>query len=118
MGKVWVLNTETKGTGANMVPLDRVTRRPSAAEPLFVAPAPPPRVPETPQPRQPRRFKVVELMTRRALVDDVNARDAVDALGGVRSVVDVEIYVSQTEEDDWRRLTFSERQAMWELARH
>jgi hypothetical protein len=24
VGKVWVLDTETKGTGANMVPLERV----------------------------------------------------------------------------------------------
>jgi hypothetical protein len=28
MGKVWVLDTETKGTGANMVPLEKVLRRP------------------------------------------------------------------------------------------
>jgi len=28
MGRVWVLDTETKGTGAEMVPLDRVQRAP------------------------------------------------------------------------------------------
>jgi hypothetical protein len=28
MGKVWVLDTETKGTGANVVPLEKVQRRP------------------------------------------------------------------------------------------
>jgi hypothetical protein len=28
MGKVWVLDTETKGTGANMVPLEKVEARP------------------------------------------------------------------------------------------
>jgi hypothetical protein len=32
MGKVWVLDTETKGTGANVVPLDRVQREPEPAE--------------------------------------------------------------------------------------
>jgi hypothetical protein len=30
MGKVWVLDTETKGTGANVVPLEKVQRRPAA----------------------------------------------------------------------------------------
>jgi hypothetical protein len=29
MGKVWVLDTETKGTGANMVPLEKVLRQPA-----------------------------------------------------------------------------------------
>jgi hypothetical protein len=32
MGKVWVLDTETKGTGANMVPLEKVLQRPEPAE--------------------------------------------------------------------------------------
>lgn len=32
MAKTWVLDTETKGTGANVVPLERVQRRPEAAE--------------------------------------------------------------------------------------
>jgi hypothetical protein len=27
MGKTWVLDTETKGTGANMVPLEKVQRK-------------------------------------------------------------------------------------------
>jgi hypothetical protein len=30
MGKVWVLDTETKGTGANMVPLENVEAKPEA----------------------------------------------------------------------------------------
>jgi hypothetical protein len=33
MGKVWVLDTETKGTGANMVPLEKVLKRPEPAQP-------------------------------------------------------------------------------------
>jgi hypothetical protein len=32
MGKTWVLDTETKGTGANMVPLEKVQKKPAAAE--------------------------------------------------------------------------------------
>jgi hypothetical protein len=31
MGKVWVLDTETKGTGARMVPLDKVQAKPEPA---------------------------------------------------------------------------------------
>jgi hypothetical protein len=32
MGKVYVLDTETKGTGANVVPLDKVVRPPAERE--------------------------------------------------------------------------------------
>jgi hypothetical protein len=32
MGKVWVLDTETKGTGANMVPLEKTQAKPAPAE--------------------------------------------------------------------------------------
>jgi hypothetical protein len=32
MGKVWVLDTETKGTGANVVPLEKVLEQPERAE--------------------------------------------------------------------------------------
>jgi hypothetical protein len=43
MAKTWVLDTETKGTGANVVPLERVQRRP---EP----PDAPPKRPKRPAP--------------------------------------------------------------------
>jgi hypothetical protein len=32
MGKVWVLDTETKGTGAQMLPLEKVLERPEKPE--------------------------------------------------------------------------------------
>jgi hypothetical protein len=32
MAKVWVLDTETKGTGANVVPLEKVLKRPEPPE--------------------------------------------------------------------------------------
>jgi hypothetical protein len=115
MGKTWVLDTHTKGTGANMVPLERVTKRGSDPRPLVVVPkatAPPPTEPD---PREPRRFRVVDLLSRQVLADDVGAREAIDALGHVRSIVDVNVYVWQPERERWRLLTFSERRAMWEL---
>jgi hypothetical protein len=33
MAKTWVLDTETKGTGAHVVPLDKVVRSPAQREP-------------------------------------------------------------------------------------
>ena len=33
MAKTWVLDTETKGTGANVVPLEQVLRRPEPSDP-------------------------------------------------------------------------------------
>ncbi len=116
MGTTWVLRTETKGTGATMVPLESVTTRSSTPEPVTIPRKPQPRPEEAPTPRAPRMFRVVDVMTRQPLADGASAREAIDALTGVRSVVDVNVYVWQEERDRWRMLTFSERQAMWALA--
>ena len=44
MRKTWVLDTETKGTGANVVPLEKVLQKPEPAPPRRrPAPAPEPR---------------------------------------------------------------------------
>jgi hypothetical protein len=118
VGKVWVLDTETKGTGANMVPLERVTKRSSGYdEPLFKAPTR--RAPEPAEAKQraPRKFRVVDVMTRQTLADGANARAAIEALRGIRSVVDVEVYVWQEERERWRKLTLPERQEMIDMAR-
>jgi hypothetical protein len=118
MGTTWVLHTETKGTGAQMVPLENVTRRGSSTEPVLVpreSPAPEER--EEPQAPAPRRFSLVDVMTRQPIVEDVGAREAIDALVDVRSMVDVNVYVWQEERERWRLLSFPEQRAMWELAR-
>jgi hypothetical protein len=116
MGKVWVLQTETKGTGANMVPLERVLKKPSAsAEPLYVPRKPTPPPPKEPEPREPRRFKVVDVMTRQVLADGASTRETIDVLKGIRSVVDVNVYVWQPESERWRMLTFGESGEMWKL---
>lgn len=118
MGKVWVLDTETKGTGANMVPLERVTRRSAGVEqPLFKPPGRRVVQPEPPKPRIPRRFRVVDLMTRQTLADDAGVRDAIEALHDVRSVVDVDVYIWHEQRDRWRKLTFVEKQEMLEMAK-
>ncbi len=118
MGKTWILHTETKGTGAQMVPLERVTKRSSEAEPVFVPRKPLPRSePAEPEPRAPRRFKLVDVMTRQTLAEDVGAREALEALKPVRSIVDVNVYVWAEESERWRPLTFAEERVMWERAR-
>ena len=113
-GHVWVLDTETKGTGANMVPLDRVLRKPGSSDgvPGFVF-RKLERRPEEPEPREPYRFKIVELLTRRTLAEDVGAREAVQALEDVRSIVDVSMFVWEPEADRWRLLTFDEGRLLW-----
>jgi hypothetical protein len=57
MAKTWVLDTETKGTGANVVPLEKVQRRPEerpAPRPKRPAPTgkPAPRRQPRPQPER------------------------------------------------------------------
>jgi hypothetical protein len=116
MGKTWVLHTETKGTGANVVPLERVTKQRSAPEPVHVPRKPRPKPPVQPAPRPPRRFRVVDVVSRQTLVDDADATDTLAALRDVRSIVDVNVYVWQDEGERWRMLTLAEQRAMFELA--
>jgi len=115
LGKVWVLDTETKGTGANMVPLDRVLRKPASEhEPVRVLRQPNPPAPKPPEPRSPRKFKVVDVMTREVLAEGADTRTTVKLLEDIRSIVDVTIWVWQPEADRWRMLTLEEARSLWE----
>jgi hypothetical protein len=116
MAKVWVLDTETKGTGANVVPLEKVVRKPAPApEPLSVPRKPRPRPAPEPEPRRPPEFKVVDLMSREALVEGAGTRETVAALRDVRSIVDVNVFARRGEDEDWRLLTLGEQRALWKL---
>jgi hypothetical protein len=117
MGRIWVLDTETKGTGANMVPLERKLKKPSGAtEPIFKLREPAePRPAEEPTPREPRRFKVVDVRSGQVSVDDVGAHEAIEALNGFSSIVDAYVYILQPERERWRMLTFGERSELWKL---
>jgi hypothetical protein len=119
MRKVWVLDTETKGTGAEVRPLETMQdgSDPSSA-PVIVRPKPEPDAPEPAGPRPPRRFKVVDVMTRQVLLDDADARAVADALKDVRSMVDVGIYTRDTETGAWRRLSHGEKSVVWKLRGH
>ena len=113
--RVWVLDTETKGTGAEMVPLDTVLKKPEPRrDPLFVPPRPKPPEPKPAEPRQPRRFRVVDVATRAVLADDVGPREALQTLGGVRSIVDVHVSVWEPASERWRLLTLAEQRVLWD----
>jgi hypothetical protein len=112
--KVWVLETQTKGTGANVVPLERVLKKGSDAVPGFKLPGRKARAPEEPAPRQPYAFKVVDLMTREVLGEDLDTGATIELLRDIRSVVDVMVYVWVPEGERWRRLTFRETRALWD----
>lgn len=120
MAKTWVLDTETKGTGAQMVPLEKVLRRRGREPELNLVklrgPAPPKPVHE-PDPPKPRIFKIRDLMTREMLAEGVNLRATLDLLGDVRSIVDVHIYVWDVNRRRWRMLGLDERRALWDARR-
>ena len=118
MGRVWVLDTETKGTGAQMVPLDTVEQQPAPRpDPAVVTREPKPLALEPAPPRAPRAFKVVDVRSRRVLADGVGARATLDVLGEVRSIVDVNVSVREPGSDRWRLLTLAEQRALWERRR-
>ena len=116
--KPWVLDTGTKGTGAEMVPLEKVLKKPGPGrEPVAVPPKRRPRTAAAPEPRKPRRFKVVDVVSGQVLAEDVDARAAIGTLENVRSVVDVHVYVWQPRAQRWRLLAFGEQKAMWRKRR-
>jgi hypothetical protein len=116
--KIWILDTDTKGTGAQMVPLDKAEeKRAAEGRGVVVAPDHSERKPEKPRkPRGPRRFKVVDVMTRATLAEDAGARETVDLLKGVRSMVDVSVYVWEDDAGAWQQLTQREQRMLWDRA--
>jgi hypothetical protein len=116
-GKVWVLDTETKGTGAQMVPLESVLKEPQPKEHLLDPRMRRPKPEPDAGPRAPRRFKLVDVSTRQVLADDADARRTLELLGAQRSSVDVNVHVWEPGEERWRLLTLAERQLLWERRR-
>jgi hypothetical protein len=115
MGRIWVLDTDTKGTGAEMVPLDKVEQKPAPRdEPFFVPPKLKPREPKSVEPRAPRAFKVVDVATRVVLADGAGVGETLKALGDVRSIVDVNVSVWEPATERWRLLTLGEQRTLWD----
>jgi hypothetical protein len=117
--RVWVLDTATKGTGAEMVPLDSVVRKPApSGERLFVPPKRPPRPPKAPGPPAPRIFKIVDVTSRAVLAEGTGARATLDVLSTVASIVDVHVFVWEPKPERWRLLTLAEQRLLWERRDH
>ncbi len=118
MAKTWVLETHTKGTGANIVPLEEGA--PAAAErgepeALFVPPKPTARPPAPKAPKAPSRFKVVEVTTGRVLAEDAGVRATVELLREIPSVTDVAIWIWSEKHGRYVLLTHREQRRLWEL---
>jgi hypothetical protein len=90
MGKTWVLDTETKGTGANMVPLEKVQEKADARPQRPSRPAKDAQARRTSDPRQaskrrPSRSKPVE-RTATPLPPGHVRKKTTGEIGKVRSV--------------------------------
>jgi hypothetical protein len=118
VGKVWVLDTETKGTGAQMVPLEKTLREPAEPERRRARPVTKPaRREKPPAPAPPRRFRVIDARSRQVLAEDANAPEILGLLRGVEQPVDVSIYVWEPKPEEWRLLIGREKALLWELRR-
>jgi hypothetical protein len=113
MGKVWVLDTETKGTGAEIRPLEEADAAMKRGQTPSVVRERKPRPKREPEPTGPRRFKVVDVMTKRVLAEDAPLDATVELLEGVRSIVDVSIYVWERKAESWQELSLREKQMVW-----
>jgi hypothetical protein len=116
VAKTWVLNTETKGTGAHVAPLKPEQPRPERDLAIVTLERPTGRTEDTPAPPAtpaPHAFKVVDVMGARVLAEGVGARETLELLAGMRSVTEVRIYVWVDGAERWRLLTLGEQKALW-----
>lgn len=113
---MWVLDTETKGTGAQMVPLEKVLKQPgSEPERRRARPVPKPRPKQAPEPAPPRRFRVIDALSREVLAEDAGAAETLELLRDIEQPVDVSIYVWERGSQEWRLLTNRERKLLWKF---
>jgi hypothetical protein len=112
--KLWVLDTDTKGTGARMVPLEDTLAKPSEHPTPIIRRQPSPEPgPNQPEPRRPRRFRVTDVLSGRVLAHHTDARATLDLLANTRSMVDVTIDVWDSKAGRWRRLSHGEKTILW-----
>ncbi len=115
MAKTWILDTETKGTGAHVVPIEQGLGRRSARDPELALvdlggtrPAPPGAAPPAPL-----LFTVVDVMSSRVLAERVPAREAIRALEGLRSVLDARVSVWPPGARRARLLSLADLKRLW-----
>ena len=101
-----------------MVPLDRFEHpEEPGRERLWVPPKRRPSKPRAPEPRAPRRFRVLDVVTRRVLQEDAGVRETLHLLGGVERMNDVNVSVWEAGEERWRLLHIAEQRMLWERRR-
>jgi hypothetical protein len=114
MAKTWRLDTETKGTGAHVVPLDQAGEHSAASEELAtVTLERPPRMPEQPEPLGPRTFKVLDVRSSQVIAEGTDTRGTLELLADIGSMLDVRIYVWMQRAGRWRLLGLDEQRALW-----
>ena len=118
MAKTWVLDTETKGTGAHIAPLPQAREEQASERELAVVLLKrPPRPLQPHEPVPPLRFKVVDVMSAGVLAEGIGARATVELLEDMRSVTDVRIFLWIEATGRWRLLTLAEQKALWGFRR-
>jgi hypothetical protein len=114
MGKTWRLDTETKGTGAHVAPLERVESAPESDRGLAtVTLERPPRAAKPVEPAGPRTFKVLDIRSSQVLAEGIDTQATVELLRSVNSVVDVRVYARVPQTGRWRLLGLGEQRALW-----
>lgn len=101
-----------------MVPLEQVLRRRAPERELATVEwdRPRRRAASAPLPaKEPRRFRVIDVRSRRVLGDRLDGRATLAVLRAVRSVVDVHVHVWQPDSGRWRLLSTAEQQSLWRL---
>jgi hypothetical protein len=89
MGRTWVLDTETKGTGASMVPLETTLEKKPERPPRRSRPSKPPRRKVAPRPTDTGRTTVTPLPeghVRKKATGEIGKIRSVDARAGTANV--------------------------------
>ena len=118
VAKTWVLDTETKGTGAHIAPLPDAARKGAGeAELALVQLTRPQRTPRPSEPPAKTTFKVVDVLGGEVLGENLDAREAVQTLAGMRSALDARVYLRRGSEARWRLVGLADTRRLWTLAR-
>jgi hypothetical protein len=101
-----------------MVPIDPFERPdPKRAKKVWVPPKRRPREPTPPEPRAPRRFRIVDVLSRQVLQEDGGVRETLELLAGIDRMHDVSLSIWEPREERWRLLGITETRAVWDRSR-
>ena len=84
---------------------------------LWVPPKKTPREAKPPEPAAPRRFRVLDVVTRAVLLEDGSVGEMLALLGTVEHINDVNLYVWEPGDERWRLLSIAEQRVVWERRR-